>query len=509
MELKQLTDKVKLLFHKSDISDLSDKLLDTCMNHKTEYYDGFVDLVQDLTVDWLQKIFQYHEADRKEKKQDYTPISLARFIGKLTESENEKTVFDLCAGSGSLTIQKWNLNKDLQFVCYEYDKNVIPFLLFNLAVRNIDAIVIHGDALSGEIFNTYSVKKSDKYSKVQICENKAHKCDTCISNPPYNIKWELPPFAQMQPRFNDCELPPASNANYAFILTALDSIKNKASMILPCGVLSTDNKQEKVIRQYLIDKNLVESIIICPDKMFEATSIPTCIITFNKIKADTYIRMIDMRQTYDIDLREQNGQFGGASHEGRTSVKELKIFTDDQMERAIDCIRDNINIPEFSKSVSIQDVADQDYILIPSRYIDFQEKQTIHREYEDIIDDLNRVIRDKNCLKLTMNETIAKSIGIYDLFMMFKQSEETNKAMNDMLKFTGKEIEKENFISLSKCKNEIKFENNSKDQISTILMSIMQMWKQHIMYLNNEENRYLVELRDALLPDLMSGKLQL
>ena len=35
------------------------------------------------------------------------------------------------------------------------------------------------------------------------------------------------------------------------------------------------------------------------------------------------------------------------------------------------------------------------------------------------------------------------------------------------------------------------------------------MWKQHIMYLNNEENRYLIELRDALLPDLMSGKIDL
>lgn len=38
-------------------------------------------------------------------------------------------------------------------------------------------------------------------------------------------------------------------------------------------------------------------------------------------------------------------------------------------------------------------------------------------------------------------------------------------------------------------------------------MSILQMWKQHIMYLNIEENRFLLELRDALLPDLMSGKI--
>ena len=49
-----------------------------------------------------------------------------------------------------------------------------------------------------------------------------------VSNPPYNMKWKLPPFAQLQPRFNSCELPPESNANYAFILTALDKIDGKA-----------------------------------------------------------------------------------------------------------------------------------------------------------------------------------------------------------------------------------------------------------------------------------------
>ena len=51
---------------------------------------------------------------------------------------------------------------------------------------------------------------------------------TLISNPPYNMKWNLPPFAQIQQRFNDCDLPPESNANYAFILTALSMIDDKA-----------------------------------------------------------------------------------------------------------------------------------------------------------------------------------------------------------------------------------------------------------------------------------------
>lgn len=132
-----------------------------------------------------------------------------------------------------------------------------------------------------------------------------------ISNPPYNMKWKVPPFAQIQARFCETELPPESNANYAFILTALNHISDKAVLLLPCGVLSTENKQEKEIRKYLVEMNFIEAVIACPDKMFEATSIPTCIIVLNKEKQTSHISFLDMRKTYEVVNREQNGQFGG------------------------------------------------------------------------------------------------------------------------------------------------------------------------------------------------------
>lgn len=330
-----------------------------------------------------------------------------------------------------------------------------------------------------------------------------------ISNPPYNMKWTLPPFAQIQPRFNDCELPPESNANYAFILTALQMIDDKAVFLLPCGVLTTDNKQEKEIRKYLVDKNIIESVIICPDKMFEATSIPTCIMVFNKHKKTTDIAMVDMRQQYTVEQREQNGQFGGDSHTKRTYVKEIKTFSADDMKKAIDAISEKQEITEFSRTVSQQDVIQNDYILTPARYVAFEERETLHREYADIVADLNRTIAEKNILKLTVNETIAKSLGLYEFGIMQREARENAKDMNDGLgKLIGCEILADDYISLTKNKNEIKFENNSKDKLSTIFLSILQMYKQHIIYLNNEENRYLAELRDAILPDLMSGKIE-
>lgn len=331
-----------------------------------------------------------------------------------------------------------------------------------------------------------------------------------ISNPPYNMKWTLPPFAQMQSRFNDCELPPESNANYAFILTALQLIDDKSVLLLPCGVLTTENKQEKGIRKYLVDKNLIEAVITRPDKMFEATSIPTCIMVFNKHKQTTDIAMVDMRQQYTIEQREQNGQFGGDSHTKRTYVKEIKTFSADDMKKAIKAISEKQEIPEFARTVSQQDVIQNDYILTPARYLAFEEKETLHREYADIVADLNRTIAEKNVLKLTVNETIAKSLGLYEFGIMQREAMENAKAMNDGLgKLIGFDILADDYISLTKNKNEIRFENNSKDKLSTIFLSILQMYKQHIIYLNNEENRYLIELRDALLPDLMSGKINI
>lgn len=328
-----------------------------------------------------------------------------------------------------------------------------------------------------------------------------------ISNPPYNMKWNLPPFAQIQPRFNDCELPPESNANYAFILTALDKIDGKACFILPCSVLSTDNKSEKEIRKYLVEKNLIDSVIICPDGMFESTSIPTCLITFDKNKTSTQITFVDMRQTYETEEREQRGQYGGRSHENRVYKKQVKIFSEENINKAIEVISERKSEPEFCKTTFINDVRDNDYILIPSRYIEFQEKESIHRSYNEIVNDINRVTRDKNACKLTINESLAKALGFnIDLY----KSDQNISDLNELLKKLGAEpLEKSDYFKTSKNKNEIKFENNSKDILSSVLMMILSTWKQHIYYLNQEENRYLAELRDAMLPDLMTGKISI
>lgn len=327
---------------------------------------------------------------------------------------------------------------------------------------------------------------------------------TLISNPPYNMRWEPPVFAQLQNRFSRTEVPPSSNANFAFVLTALDK-SERSIFILPNAVLSGGTNEEIEIRKHLVDSNYIDAVVLCPDKMFESTSIATCILILDKTKVTATVEMIDMRKKFVEEEREQNGQFGGKSHTSRTYKKIVKAFTPEMMEEAIDAIKERKNIAEYCKAVSLEEIKSNEYELSPSRYIEFQEHGSKHRDYKEIVRDINRIATEKNACKLTINETIAKNLGFDTI--LYKQEQDTSEFDKIIKKVSGEKIIKHDYFKVSKNKNEIKFENNSKETLSSILLMILNTWKQHIYYLNIEENRYLAELRDALLNDIFSPDL--
>lgn len=166
LELKELCEKTLNIFEVESVDDLGKSLMRACKDNDTQKFDSFAELVGDINTDWLQKIFQYYQADRKEKMQDYTPESLADFVGRLSGDPDE--IIDMCAGSGALTIQKWRRNHELKFRLYEFDKNVIPYLLFNMILRNIESTVCQTDVLQNEVYHEYRVKKGDKYGILEV-----------------------------------------------------------------------------------------------------------------------------------------------------------------------------------------------------------------------------------------------------------------------------------------------------------------------------------------------------
>ena len=322
-----------------------------------------------------------------------------------------------------------------------------------------------------------------------------------VSNPPYNMRWKRPVLSGMMPQYGGFPMPPENNANFAFVLNGLYLADDRIVFLLPNGVM-TPAKNEKAILSMLVQTNLLEAVITLPDKMFESTDIPVCILVFNKHKDTAETVMINLRQHYDEETRDQNGQFGGTSHEGRMYHKTVKIVSDAVIDQCVEAITDHKSIAGFSQVVTINDIKAHDYCISPSQYVKPEPEEVKHRAYQDIAADYNRTIRMKNAVKITFNKTAAKRLGLDPSLY------ENDIDISPSFKLVGCDAEKDNFVHFSSSDG-IRIECSTKDgDIPIMISDLIRGWTQYIRMLNNESNRYLAEFRDALLPDLMSGKIE-
>ena len=125
----------------------------------------------DVSYDWFTLYFQEEHADRKNKKQDFTPNSVATILSKLTDSGKlgNGLIYDAPAGTGGLLINKWyhECMKSNPFdykpgwylhVAEDLSDRAIPFLLFNMMVRGMNVVVSHCDVITREAFGTFFVQ---------------------------------------------------------------------------------------------------------------------------------------------------------------------------------------------------------------------------------------------------------------------------------------------------------------------------------------------------------------
>lgn len=512
MELLEFKNKVLKLCNVKETKDIGNVLMETVLNHNEDLYNKYLKIVDD-TKDWLQALWQYYEADRTNKKQDYTPKSLCNLVSALAGNCN--CFYDCCGGSGALSIDMLKKHEQIQNVYVEeLDENVIPFLLFNLCLHNASGFVVNGNVLTKKKIKAYRLFSGTKYSKViEIPDFNILKdvenipLDVSISNPPYNIKWQPPTPLEMDSRFP--VIPPASNANYAFVLHCLHRATNKAILILPNGIAS--QRTESEVRKYLIDNDLIETVISLPNNMFECTNIATCIMVLNKNKKNKgKVTLIYSVENCVTEEREQNGQFGSKSHTNRTYKKKFNVLRDENIQKILDVIENQQEIKQFSVIKTNEQIAEKKYMLAPSMYFevdieDFTDAQ--HRDFQQIADNINYISRMQNSCKLVINETIAKQLG-FDVDL-YKQSKENSKSVKEQMRSLKIDIDVEDYIQFTKNKNEFVFKCNDKEILPEILLQFLSVWKNQIALLNTMQNQYLSELRDALLPDLMSGKIQL
>lgn len=320
-----------------------------------------------------------------------------------------------------------------------------------------------------------------------------------VANPPYNMRWEPPTLAGFMPRYSGFTIPPKQNANFAFVLSGLELAENRAVFLLPNGALTSSVEEEQTIRQQLIEQNLILAVVALPLNMFESTNIPTCLLIFDKHKDTRKIAMMDLKEYCAEEVRDQRGQFGGNSHTGRTYHKTVNVIPDDIMEKCVGLIESKQDEQYLCKWVLPEEITRAEYNLMPRRYLDIETKEK-HRSFEDIANDYNRIIEQKNAIKIRMNRTAAKRLG-YDCMGADRPD------LSESFGIVGQKVLKENYITFG-ADDGIKIQISTKDGIHPLVIDFLNHWKQMIIYLNNEENRYLAEFRDALLPELMSGRIK-
>lgn len=348
-------------------------------------------------------------AEGKGKGEFYTPKSIVNLIAEMIEPYKGK-IYDPCCGSGGMFVQSMKFvdshkgnRKDVSIYGQEQTTTTYKLAKMNLAIRGIAA--------------NLGAASRDTFAKDQHPDLKA---DFIMANPPFNQKaWRADKELVDDPRWDGFETPPTGNANYAWILHMVSKLSENgvAGFILANGALSGDGI-EKAIRKALLEKHLVEAIAVLPMKMFYTTDISVTLWVLNRNKKARTVPHGDLTRNYRdreqevlfLDLRKIGEPFEKKFVQlSEQHIKDIaSTFHTWQETRAADEYQ---NIPEYCYSASLEEIRAKDYSLVPSKYIEF-----INRD-ENIDFDEKMMLLQSEFAELLKAEAQSKQ----DLLNVFKE----------------------------------------------------------------------------------------
>jgi type I restriction enzyme M protein len=347
-----------------DASKLS-ALIDTINNINT---------LKDKSQDIVGRVYEYFLskfalAEGKGKGEFYTPKSIVNLIAEMIEPYKGK-IYDPCCGSGGMFVQSIKFvenhqgnTKDISIYGQEQTNTTYKLAKMNLAIRGISANL-------GEV-------AADSFSKDLHPDLKA---DYIIANPPFNLKdWRADNELTDDARWSGYEVPPTSNANYGWILHMLSKLSENgvAGFLLANGALSGGG-QEKSIRKKLVENKMVEAVVVLPMRMFYTTDISVTLWILNKNKKARTIKHVNIERHYRD--REDEILFMDLRQLGEPFEKKFIQFSDQHIKdiaktyhtwQQVSAVDDYQNVPEYCYSASLEEVETKDFSLVPSKYIEF------------------------------------------------------------------------------------------------------------------------------------------
>lgn len=264
----------------SNKEKLSDELLNNLIDHFSQYNLSNSSVSADILGDAYEYLIK-HFADLTNKKagEFYTPRSVVQLIAKIIDPKENESIYDPACGTGGMLIEsleylkKSNSNpKTLKIYGQESNLTTSAIARINLFLHNAeDFKIFKGDTLRNPGFF-----ESDNLKTF----------DCVIANPPFSLddwgseNWANDPYGR-----NIADVPPKSNGDMAWVQHMIKSINSNGRMavVLPNGVLFRKGSEE-TIRKYLLEKDLIETIIMLGSNIFYGTPISPCILIFKKKK---------------------------------------------------------------------------------------------------------------------------------------------------------------------------------------------------------------------------------
>lgn len=376
-----------------------------------------IDTLKDADQDIVGRVYEYFLSkfalkEGKGKGEFYTPKSIVNLIAEMIEPYRG-IIYDPACGSGGMFVQSIKFienhhgnKKEVSIYGQEYTNTTYKLAKMNLAIRGINANL--GD------------KAADTFGNDQ---HKDLKADFIMANPPFNQKaWRGKDELNDDPRWQGYDVPPVSNANYAWILNIVAKLSEDgvAGFISANGALSGGGEEYK-IRKKLIENDLVEAIVILPQNMFYTTNISVTLWILNKNKKDRSLKLPD--KTRQFKNRENEILFMDLRQIGVPLEKKFIQFSPEQIEHVSKTYHnwqeehaEYEDVPEFCYAASKAEIEKKDYSLVPSKYIEF-----INRDENIDFDDKMKVLQT-------------------EIAYLLKQEAESKKELEKVFKNLGYEL---------------------------------------------------------------------
>ena len=320
----------------------------------------------------------------------YTPKSIVKTLVEVLRPFDNCRVYDPCCGSGGMFVQSAKFIEahsgnrgHISVYGQEAQADTWKMAKMNMAIRGIEANFgpYHADTFSEDLFPHLKV-------------------DFILANPPFNYH----PWGQ-EKLTDDIRwkfgLPPASNANFAWIQHMLHHLapNGKIGLVLANGALSSQTGGEGQIRQKIIEADLVEAIVAMPTQLFYSVTIPVTLWFISKNKKQK-------GKTVFIDARKM----------GNLVDRKHRDLSDEEIKRIADTVEQyqNGTLEDVKGFCAVKDIAEiekQDFILTPGRYVGIEDVEDDGEPFEEKMARLTSELSDMFAKSHELEDEIRKKLG--------------------------------------------------------------------------------------------------